>query len=184
MRKTMTALGGTIASTALLILMATNAMAIEPGVSAITITGSVPPITYMPPPKEIGSSVNASLSGSTVTIAELADDSAHQKASNITIEFTGLTTNYAAKVGLYSASNGLTNGEFTIPYTAKAQTGTMVETPTCQFSGAPTTCVSSQSSRLEEVNLEVEISTYVNGSQIVPAGTYTDTLTLKVGASL
>jgi len=188
MRKTIHALGGTITAAAFCAVLAVPhaVFAAEPGVSAITITGAVPPITYLPPPKKLGDSLNASFSNNAVTIVELADASAHLKAASISLIFEDVSTNYPAKIGLYSTNQGLMSGGKLITYQASAETpGMSVE---CIFDGSTPKCITSNDPKIfQSEDITLDISTVVNAqttAEVLPEGIYSDTLTLKVGTTL
>jgi hypothetical protein len=189
MRKTIHALGGTLTAAAFCaVLTVPHAVfAAEPGLSAITITGAVPPITYLPDPTQLGNGDNASFSGHAVTIAELADSSAHVKAASITLKFDDVSTNYPARIGLSSKYNGLKSGEKIITYQATAvSTGISLD---CTFPAAASQCLSDigQAKTFDREDITLEISTSADTSptsEVLPAGIYSDTLTLKVGATL
>ena len=193
MRKHLTALGGAVVSAAIFaVLMAPNAaFAVDPadlqgnpGTSSINISGSVPAITYLPAaPISVDPPINASLAGNAVTITELADASAHTNSSYITLGFENVTTNYPAKIGLFSVNKALKNGAYFVSYTAQATT-TGLTTPLCNFSGGVVDCKSSNAVILDAATIEIEIKTITDATQILPAGIYSDVLTLKVGSSL
>jgi len=189
MRKTIHALGGTLTAAAFCALLAVPhaAFALEPAVSDITITGDVPPITYLPPPIQDGTSPNASFSGNAVTITELVDASAHVKEASISLVFKKVSTNYPAKIGLYSLNKGLKSGSKIVTYQATADSDLI--SVGCTFDGSKSECVSSANlaSILDKKDITLDISTVVNPSttaEIITPGIYSDTLTLKVGASL
>jgi hypothetical protein len=188
MRKTIHALGGTLTAAAFCAVLAVPhaAFALEPGVSDITITGVVPSITYLPPPIQDGTSPTASFSGNAVTITELVDASAHVKAASISLKFEDVSTNYPAKISLSSINKGLISGQKIITYQASAESlGISVE---CTFNGSTSKCISGGDAKIfQSEDITLEISTVVNSSttaEVLPAGTYSDTLTLKVGTTL
>jgi len=191
MRKTIHALGGTITAAAFCAVLAVPhaVFAAEPGLSAITITGAVPPITHLPAPTQLGDSQNASFSAGSnaVTVTELADPSAHVKAASITLKFEDVSTNYSARIGLYSSNKGLKSGGKIITYQATADAPGI--SLGCTFDGATSQCLSNiaQAKIFDREDITLEINTVVNASttaEILPEGIYSDTLTLKVGTTL
>ena len=196
MRKHLTALGGAVVSAAIFaVLMAPNAaFAVDPadlqgnpGQSSINISGNVPYITYLPAaPTGTGTTENSSVNANNVSILQLADSTAHLQDSITILKYGGVTTNYPARIGLYSDpnNNSLKNeaGD-KIKYTAEASVGPS-STGACEFNGLPSVaCILEVGSILNEAEIKVQIVTD-SSDQIVRAGHYTDTLTLKVGADL
>jgi hypothetical protein len=189
MRKTIHALGGTLTAAAFCaVLTVPHAVfAAEPAASNITITGAVPPITHLPPPAQDGQADNASFSGNAVTITELADPSAHVKAASISLKFEDVSTNYPARIGLYSLHKALKFDGNLVTYQATASASGI--TLSCTFDGATSQCLSNigQARVFDREDITLDISTVVTPTTteaILPPGTYSDTLTLKVGASL
>jgi hypothetical protein len=190
MRKTIHALSGTLTAAAFCAVLTVPhaAFATEPGVSEITITGAVPPITNLPTPTQSGGSQNATFSGNAVSIQELADASAHLKEAAITLLFENVTTNYPARIGVYSLNKGLKSGNTLVKYQATVESAPDLSFD-CVFDGIISQCLSnitqSKIFRLDKITLD--ISTVVDqstASAILPHGTYSDTLTLKVGTTL
>lgn len=183
-----------LASAAFVALMAGSGavFAGDPGSAIFNITGEVGSITNLPTPTP-GTGTNASASGNTVNIQDLADPTtAKLKDSSIAFTFSNVNTNYAAKIGLYSSNGGLKNGSLlNLPYkaVAAATTNTSLNN-TCVIPGLTATshtCVSPATTGaiLVSETITLTISTddadYANP---LPAGTYTDTLTLKIGTNV
>jgi hypothetical protein len=191
MRKNKNTLRGAVACLGLFGLLAAPGavLAIEPGTSTIQITGTVPPITHLPAPTALGGD-NATYTAGIMTITELVDSTAHLKPASLTLKFEGVTTNYPAKFAFTSTNNGLKSGSEIIPYSAGASAPGA--TPhACTFgTGGPTNCVSAAAApaiTFTGIDVEVEITTDIlanDNDRIVQAGTYSDTLVFKVGATL
>ncbi len=158
----------------------------DPGAAALNITGDVGATTYLPNPTTTGTPTNANLNGNTVTIATLADDHAHPKASSISVQYSNVVTNYPANIGLFAVNNTLTNGTDNIPYEAQASTSTAsLDTGVCTFDSSDPVCKTTGSGEeLTDDTVTVTITTAANSGVTVSPGTYSDTLTLKIGTTL
>ncbi len=164
-------------------------LAIEPGTSTIQITGTVPPITYLPPPAIVAFD-NATFAAGTVAITDLVDAAGRLKIAAVTLNFEGVTTNYPARVAFTSTNNGLKALGVATPIAYRA-TATALNEPldvACNFGqGQAANCVSTDAAiTLADVDIQVEITTdsTANNDLVFEAGTYTDTLVFKVGATL
>jgi hypothetical protein len=192
MRNNNNALLGALGCLGLLGLLAAPGavLAAEPGTYGIQISGTVPPITILPTPSVV-TLENANFTPSTgvATIDELIDAAGHLKTANVVLKFEGVTTNYPAKVAFTSTNNGLKSGSAVISYGATAQVAGEPLAVECIFgAGGPANCISSDAAvKLNEVSIEVGITTEIPenvGDTVITAGTYSDTLVFKVGATL
>lgn len=192
MRKNIKMLGGAIVSAAILSAVAATpnvAAPGQPGLSSVSISGEVPAITVLPSaPDSATTGANASLHDNAVSIDALADSEAHLNGSSISLTYSGVTTNYPAIISLYSSNKALKNGSNFIKYSAKATLASAPTSPTtgfCEFQQNLTPiCTINTNSIINEGNIIVNILTEPDAIQILPKGIYSDTLTLKVGASL
>lgn len=159
----------------------------------ITITGHAGQVCSLPEASTGKNAVFAEYSGGNVTLTRLIDgQSALVNPSSIQIEFQKAMCNYSASLSLASKNNGLVSSNAStllsgegfitkIPYIATVTWGRVSLTlDTAATSSAPTTV---SVSGANHTDLTVSIATQ-QSTLPVPQGTYSDTLTLQIGAPL
>lgn len=159
-----------------------------------TITGTAPKICTLPAPQATGTATNATFtSGSnTVSLTQFVNPTtALVNASSLSVQFPNTLCNYSANISLQSANGGLTvsggpsvvggSGTFlqNVPYQVTAVWGAVTTTLDTTQAKTVTQNTGGANSGNLTLNFAVQPST-------LPAvqGTYQDTLTVKIGATL
>lgn len=176
--------------------MTSAALAVDHGSHNFDMGGEAVPICQMPAPTT-SSTNNASFDGSKLSIAELLDENtAMVKASEVIISYPGTMCNWAATLSVASANGAMIrtsgtdtavagSGQFLdrIHYTVNVQWG---QISIDNFNTALLTGdrkISKATGGANRADLIVTVRT-AEGNTPVLNGTYTDTLTVKVGPAI
>jgi hypothetical protein len=161
--------------------------------TSFTITGVAVPVCVLSSPAASGSSVNATFALNTVSLTQLIDpNTALVNDSALTLEVSHAMCNYAAWLSLGSRNGGLTSSNASgvasgsggfltvVPYTAAATWGGMsVSLDTT--SGLKV--AKAQATGANSGSLVINVATQKSQLPVVQ-GTYSDVLTVKLGAPL
>jgi hypothetical protein len=135
MRKTINVLGGAFLLATLAAPNAASAQAapqLDPGSSSINLTGEIPRITIIPDAPSSIAGANVTKNGNTINLNALTDSSGRLNNTNFILTYNGVTTNYLAKIGVFSPAMALKNGINIIPYQAQARvTGSELVSDIC-----------------------------------------------------
>lgn len=181
------------ASVIAFMVVSSSAFAADDATTDIIIEGTAEEVCQIPSGPVQQSATNASAAGNVVTLDDFIDDiDATVNAASITLQFENVMCNYAAKLSLESASGGLAqqtggstavsgSGSFLnhVNYTAGAVWGT-VTAPATLTTGTGGVVTEQNAGGANLADLDVTIST-ADGSTPVLEGSYSDTLTVKVG---
>lgn len=161
-----------------------------------TVTGTAPNICVLPAPQTTGTANNATFASNTVNITQFVNqNTALVNASNLSLQFPGTLCNYNATVSIQSKSGGLVSangsavasgsGAFlqSVPYTVNATWGSVNLTLDTSTANGSTMTVSAPTNGATSGNLTLLFATQAS-SLPVPQGTYQDTVTVKIGASM
>ncbi len=173
-----------------------EALAQDSGSAQFTITGTAPNICVLPAPVATGAANNATYASNTITLTQLVNPTtALVNASSLTVQFPNTLCNYPANVSLSSKSGGLVAGNGAtiaggsgtflqnVPYAVTASWGSFSLVLDTATSNGNTLTVSKPVGGANAGNLSLNFSTQAS-TLPVAQGTYTDTVTVKIGAAL
>jgi hypothetical protein len=178
-------------------VVSSAALAENPVTQQLTIGGTVNALATFPEAAvESGTSLNATLAGGAITIAAIADVDLHPNATSISVSYANVSTNYKAKIGLYSAKNGLrtdtpadTEGftnrvDYTAAVTLSGVSGNLLSFTTAGDEATMSAVTGYAIGPFNGATITVNVT--INGSNAVRLvqGAYSDTLQLKIGSTL
>jgi hypothetical protein len=180
----------------LLCLAQSQVFAQDSGSTQFTITGTAPNICALPAPAATGTANNATFASNTVTLTQfLNPNTALVNPSSLAVQFPNTLCNYNATVSLSSKSGGMVasntstiaggSGTFlqNVPYTVTANWGSFSLLLDTSTSNGSTLSVSKQTGGANAGNLTLTFATQVSALPVAQ-GSYQDTVTVKIGASL
>ncbi len=170
------------------------AFADNPVVKELTLGGEVTTVAIFPtdPVLNAGDS-DVTISGSSITLNELASSELHPAASTFTANYENVTINYSSYVEIQSSKNGLkADGEAPagfvnrVDYTAKVSIGDIdyAEFTTDGSDGAKLVKSTYKVDPIPNATVSIYVSTVSNDTDQLMEGTYSDTLRLRIGTSL
>lgn len=194
---TMKKLLSTVATIAALGIACSPAMADDPVSKQLSINGEVGDVASMPTEPETSGDPNNSTfdaSEGSINITKLAKQNLLPEQTNITIKYPDVVTNYNTKLSLVSSKQGLTNSDVPSPpdnftnkidYTAVAKMeSNLTAVATLDTSDTDSvTSVDEFEPFSDSILIDISVPGGTSGDKLVE-GTYSDTLTLKIGSSL
>ncbi len=179
-------------------LVAGAVLAADTSTTVVTLSGTAPSTCNIPTAPSAPSASNMTLAGggtaaaNTVNVSSIFDATTGAlTGGNITLRFGNVICNYNATVGLRTLNGNLTAAAGTIvggtflndiDYTAQATWGAApVATLNATGTAGATTNVVSGGANVADLDLTITVAP---SATPVIGGTYSDTLTLQVGAAL
>jgi hypothetical protein len=158
---------------------------------SLYLTANAAPVCTLSSPAVSGSSINASYALSSVTLTQLIDPTtALANDSSITLQIAHALCNHSAWLSLGSRNGGLTSstgasvmsGQFltVVPYVAAASWGGLTLT---LDTGSGVKIAKGQVAGANSGSLSLNIAVLKSAAPVVQ-GTYSDVLTVKIGAPL
>lgn len=180
------------------LVIAGAAQAADTATTVITLSGVAPSTCNIPTAPTAPSATNMTLSGGGTAAANTVDVSSIFNTTtgaltggNITLRFGNVVCNYNATIGLRTTNGNLTAAAGTIvggtflndiDYSATATWGA-APVATLNATGTPATTVNQAAGGANVADLDLTITVAPSATPVI-GGTYSDTLTLQVGAAL
>lgn len=194
---------GTMAAIAALALGCGAAMADDPGTKQLSLSGTVPKSVSVPATSSGEGNVNATVNGSNNSVSFTAlvnTDLTVKSDTTAVIAYPEVTTNTSMKISLTSTNGGLVRpltGSETVPdgftntidYQASARItlgDTNTDTEALFVTPTNSTAVTGSLPPFSEKTITVDVrymTPRVSGAKLME-GTYSDTLTLRIGSDL